>query len=339
MTRRRTDSALSRAALITGGAGFIGSHLADRLISRGETVCVVDNLSTGSRDNIAHLESHPRFTFVEASVRDIRAIDELAHGCDRIYHLAAVVGVHKVLDDPLHVVEENIFGTRATLEAGRRAGASVFVASTSEIYGKNANVPFHEDSDRVLGGPHMNRWSYAASKAVDEILALGYAAQHHVPVVIGRFFNTVGQRQTGEYGMVVPHFIEQALAGEPLSVYGTGEQARAFCDVRDVVRAVVMLMDSPAAAGRSYNIGSRREISIEELARLVLQLLAPERAQRDDAIRHVSYVEAYAGSYEEFPRRVPDISRLQEQIGWTPDHDLTETIEWIAEGLRTETAG
>ena len=322
--------------LITGGAGFIGSHLADELIERGDEVWVIDDLSTGSLDNIRHLLDHPRFHFVEGDVRDIVQIDHMALGTQTIYHLAAVVGVQNVLDDPLRVVEENIFGTRAVLEAARKARAKVYLASTSEIYGKNADVPFDEDADRVLGPTERGRWSYAASKAIDEVLTIGYCSQHGLEMVIGRFFNTIGQRQTGQYGMVVPRFVEAALAGEPLTIYGDGSQTRAFCDVRDSVRAIIGLMDDPSAKGRAYNIGSRREISIEQLAREVLEVLAPERRSDQDAVRHVSYEEAYGEvgrNYDEFPRRVPDITRLMEQIGWVPKYDLDETLRWIADDV------
>lgn len=321
----------SSRALITGGAGFIGSHLADLLLSRGIEVTVIDNLSTGRKENIAHLQADGRFRFVEGCVRDTDLVDALARGCTQIYHLAAVVGVQKVLEDPLLVMEENVFGTRAVLEAARRTGAAVFIASTSEVYGKSESVPFHEDADRVLGPTSVARWGYSTSKAVDEILGFGFAARYGVPVVVGRFFNTIGQRQTGRYGMVVPRFVGQALEGRSITVYGTGEQTRSFTDVRDVIRAVTGLMDDPASHGRAYNIGSTREISILQLARTVLERLAPERLGQPDAILHVSYNRAYVTGYEETPRRVPDTTRIREQIGWVPRYSLDESLRWVAD--------
>lgn len=332
----------TRTSLITGGAGFIGSHLADRLLARGEEVWALDDLSTGSMDNIAHLLDHPRFHFARGSVRDAALMDQLGHGCSTVYHLAAVVGVQNVLDDPLRVVEENIFGTRSVLEATSKAGARIFLASTSEIYGKNVEVPFKEDADRILGPSHISRWSYAMSKTVDEVLTIGYCDQHGMQIIIGRFFNTIGQRQTGEYGMVVPRFIEQALTGEPLTVFGDGGQTRTFCDVRDTLAAVIGLMDDPEAAGRAYNIGSEEEITIAQLARMVLAQLAPERADDPDAIRFVPFEDAYegkGGAFDVFPRRVPDTMRVQRQLGWKRRYTLADTIEWIAEDVRARLGG
>ncbi|MDQ3388962.1 MAG: GDP-mannose 4,6-dehydratase [Gemmatimonadota bacterium] len=319
-------------SLITGGAGFIGSHLADLLLERGERVIVVDDLSTGRMANIAHLSGQTGFRFVQGDVREPGLVEGLARECGRIYHLAAVVGVIRVMESRLRVVEENIFGTHAVIRAALEVGARVFVASTSEVYGANLEIPFREDSERVMGSPQIKRWGYATAKAVDEILAYGYAEEHGLEVVVARFFNTIGQRQTGEYGMVVPRFIEQALSGQPISVYGTGEQTRSFCDVRDTVRAIVGLMDNPDALNRPFNIGATREISINALAELVLGRISPERAGRPAEIRRIGYEEAYPPGYAEFPRRVPDISHVGATIGWTPEYSLEETLDWIAEG-------
>lgn len=323
-------------SLITGGAGFIGSHLTDFLVERGERVRVLDNLTTGRLEHVAHLRENPRFEFTEGDVRDADILDSLATGCSRMYHLAAVVGVQNVLEDPLEVMDVNILGSRKVLEVARRTDAAVFLASTSEIYGKNLDVPYTEDSDRLLGPPQIHRWSYSSSKAVEEVFGLAHAAQYDMQVVIGRFFNVVGQRQTGKYGMVVPQFVQQALSGEPLTVYGDGEQTRTFCDVRDAVRAIVGLMDDRSAAGHPYNIGSRREISIRDLARLILKHLAPDRAKDPASIRHIPYDEAYPDGFEEFPRRTPDISRVEAQIGWNPTRSFIATLDWITEEVGRE---
>lgn len=313
--------------LITGGAGFIGSHLARRLLEAGHAVTVLDNLSTGRRENIAALTSRPDFTFIEGDVADEALLEDVARGAAAVYHLAAVVGVRLVLEDPLRVIEENIFGTRAVLEAARRHGLPTFLASTSEIYGKNPAVPFHEESDRVLGSPTCARWSYSTSKAVDEIMALGYHQRYGLPVVVARFFNTVGPGQAGDYGMVLPRFVEQVRAGRPITVYGTGDQRRCFCDVRDVTRAVVRLMETPAAVGRVFNIGGSHELSILELARAVIDARPAGAATlADPPIRFLSYEDAYGPGYEEFPRRVPDTTRLRELTGWEPEIPFADTL-------------
>lgn len=316
--------------LVTGGAGFIGSHLVERLLAEGHAVTAIDNLSTGRLENLAAVADHPDFTFVEGNVSDGELMDELVRGAAAVYHLAAVVGVRLVLEDPLRVIEENIFGTRAVLEAAGRHGVATFVASTSEVYGKNPDVPFHEESDRVLGSPTCARWSYSTSKAVDEIMALGYHQRHGLPVVVARFFNSVGPRQTGEYGMVVPRFVEQVMTGRAITVYGDGEQRRTFCDVRDVVRAVVELMRTPAAVGQVFNIGSEQERSILDLARTVLHERpddAPPLA--DPAIRFIDYDDAYGPGYDEFPRRVPDTGKLRQLTDWQPLIPFTKTLAAI----------
>jgi UDP-glucose 4-epimerase len=321
-------------ALVTGGAGFIGSHLADELLAQGSRVTVLDNLTTGSRSNVAHLESHPGFTFIHGDICEADVLRKAAADCGVIYHLAAIVGVRNVLENPLRVLDDNVFGTKAVLETARTTGARVFVASTSEIYGKNEDVPFHEDSDRVLGPTQVARWSYAVSKAADELLAYGYLKEHGVPTVVGRFFNTIGRRQVGHYGMVVPTLLRQALAGEPLTVYGSGEQTRTFCDVRDVVAAMILLMDTEDAVGQPFNIGSTRELTISELAELVLRLTGSPAG--DGRIKRVEYDDAYEDGYDEFPRRVPDITRIRELTGWEPTRGLEDTLRWICEWLRAE---
>jgi UDP-glucose 4-epimerase len=301
-------------------------------VARGERVRLVDNLSTGQLSNIAHLMGNARVHFVRGDILDEAVLPACMENVRTIYHLAAVVGVQRVMEDPLRCIEENIFGTRAVLERARESGASVFVASTSEVYGKNQAVPFSEESDRVLGAPQVTRWSYSTSKAVDEIIGKGYEERYGLPVVVGRFFNTIGRRQTGQYGMVVPRLVEQALEGKPLTVYGDGAQTRSFCDVRDTVRAVVGLMTSETTAGEVYNIGAEREISIRALAELIGGLVGP--AGHTPVIQTVPYEDAYPEGYEEFPRRVPDIGRIRETIGWQPTHELEETIRWIADGMR-----
>jgi UDP-glucose 4-epimerase len=313
--------------LITGGAGFIGSHLAERLLAAGHAVTVLDNLSTGRFANLAGLAAHPDFTFVQGDVSDEALLDELGRGASAVYHLAAVVGVRLVLEDPLRVIEENIFGTRTVLEAARRHRLPTFIASTSEIYGKNPAVPFHEESDRVLGSPTCARWSYSTSKAVDEIMALGYHRRYGLPVVVGRFFNTVGPRQAGEYGMVLPRFVEQVRTGQPITVFGDGEQRRCFCDVRDVTRAVLWLMETPAAVGQVFNIGGSHEMSIIELARTVIAARPAGAAPlADPPVRFVDYESAYGPGYEEFPRRIPDTTRLRDLTGWEPEIPFADTL-------------
>ncbi|RMD66902.1 NAD-dependent epimerase/dehydratase family protein, partial [Candidatus Parcubacteria bacterium] len=264
-------------ALITGGAGFIGSHLAEHLLEHDHQVTIIDNLSTGRFDNIAHLTDHPRFQFAIDSITNEVVMDRLVSECDVIFHLAAAVGVELIVRDPVNVIETNILGTHAVLKVANRYRKKVLIASTSEIYGKNNQVPFREDDDRLLGPTTKARWSYSTSKAVDEFLGLAYHKQKDLPVIIFRLFNTVGPRQTGQYGMVVPRFVQQALAGQPLTVYGDGQQSRCFCDVADVVRAVTGLAEEPRAVGEVFNIGSNEEISILNLARKVLQLVAEEQ--------------------------------------------------------------
>ncbi len=310
--------------LITGGAGFVGSHLAEALVADGHTVLAVDNLSTGSVGNIAGLMGKPNFQFVQAGVTDDGVMDRLASEASVVVHLAAAVGVQLVVQRPVHTVETNLEGTVAVLRAALRHGCRVLVASTSEVYGKSARVPLREEDDVLLGSTRIARWAYAASKMCDEFLGLAYHREHGLPVVVMRLFNTVGPRQTGRYGMVIPRFVRQALRGEPITVYGSGRQSRCFCDVRDVVRAVVGLAEEPAAAGSVYNIGSTEETPIGELAERVKAVVGG-----DSLIVRVPYAEAYGPGFEDMERRVPDITRIRRLLGWGPRWSLEETLPAI----------
>ena len=321
--------------LITGGAGFIGSHLAEALLDRGHQVTVIDDLSTGRFENIAPLTDHPRFRFAIDTITNEGVMDRLASECDVIFHLAAAVGVELIVRDPVHVIETNILGTHAVLKVANRYRTKVLIASTSEIYGKNNQVPFCEGDDRLLGPTTKARWSYSTSKAVDELLGLAYHRQMGLPVVIFRLFNTVGPRQTGQYGMVVPRFVEQALAGEPITVYGDGQQTRCFCDVRDAVRAIIGLAECPEAVGQVFNVGSTEEITILELARKVLRTVDTLHVERSTLneeggrIVFVPYDQAYEEGFEDMRRRVPDISRIRRLLGWEPHWTLDETLKNI----------
>ncbi len=307
--------------LITGGAGFIGSHLAEALLVDGHRVRVIDNLSTGSLDNIAHLRSHPHFAFARACITNMIVLDRLASEADVIVHLAAAVGVQLIVERPVHTIETNVMGTEAVLKAALRYGCPTLIASTSEVYGKGCKLPFSEDDDVLLGATSRSRWAYAASKMVDEFLGLAYQREFGLPVVVVRLFNTVGPRQTGRYGMVIPRFIGQALRGEPLTVYGDGMQSRCFCDVRDVVQALIGLMQRPDAAGCVYNVGATEEITIRALAERIIALTSST-----SSIIHVPYSEAYAPGFEDMQRRVPDTSRIQALLGWRPQYTLEATL-------------
>lgn len=311
-------------ALITGGAGFIGSHLAERLLAAGDTVTIIDNLSTGRLQNIAKLDAHPRFRSAIEDIRNIHVMDRLVSECDVIYHLAAAVGVQRIISEPIETIETNIGGTEIVLKTARRYRKKVLIASTSEVYGKGVRIPFHEDDDSLTGATTRSRWSYAASKAVDEFLALAYHKQVGLPIVIFRLFNTVGPRQQGQYGMVLPRFVQWALRHQPIQVYGDGEQQRCFCNVRDVVGAIHRLADHANAVGEVYNIGSSEEISIRGLAERVR-----ERADSASAISLIPYEEAYETGFEDFRRRVPSLSKIQAAIGWTPQTPLDQTIDEI----------
>ncbi|HET7236890.1 MAG TPA: GDP-mannose 4,6-dehydratase [Actinomycetota bacterium] len=307
--------------LVTGGAGFIGSHLTDRLLSRGDAVTALDDLSTGSEDNIAHLEGHPRFTFVKGSILDPAAVDGLVGETDAVVHLAAAVGVKLIIDKPLESLLTNIRGTEIVLDAAAAYGRKTLIASTSEIYGKNGTGPMHEDSDRVLGPVFKSRWSYSTAKAVDEILARAYWKDRGVPTIVARLFNCSGPRQTGEFGMVLPTLAGQALAGDDLTVFGDGEQTRCFCHVLDTVEALVALLDHPSAVGDVFNVGNPDEVSMNELARIVI-----EAAGSRSSVVHVPYDEAYEEGFEDMKRRVPDISRIRNLTGWEPSRGLEQIV-------------
>ena len=339
---------LPTQVLITGGAGFIGSHLAEALLERGHRVTIIDDLSTGRFDNIAHLADHPRFHFAIESITNEVVMDRLVSECSLIFHLAAAVGVQLIVESPVHTIETNIMGTEAVLKAALRYRAKVLIASTSEVYGKGNAIPFREDDDVVLGPTSRSRWSYAASKMVDEFLALAYYREQGLPIVVFRLFNTVGPRQTGRYGMVIPRFVEQALREEPLSVYGDGGQSRCFLHVHDAVEAILALSENAAATGQVFNVGSVEEVSIYDLARLVLDLVNiqegapsyPSReknaspSQKNGDIVFIPYEQAYAEGFDDMRRRVPDISRIRELTGWEPRHTLEQTLEEIIEHMR-----
>ena len=320
-------------ALITGGCGFIGSHLAEALLARGDEVTVVDDLSTGRFENIEGLVGRPGFRFAIETITNEAVMDRLISECDIIYHLAAAVGVELIVKEPVRVIETNIKGCEAILRIGARYRKKVMLASTSEIYGKSEEVPFHEEADRVLGPTTRSRWSYACSKAMDEFLALAYAKQLSLPVVIMRFFNTVGPRQTGRYGMVVPRFVQQALRNEPLTVYGDGQQSRCFTYVGDVVRAIIGLAHEPAAVGQVYNIGSIEEVTIENLAKRTIEL-----ADSSSKIVYIPYSEAYEEGFEDMRRRMPDITKIRRTIGWQPEVDLDGILRHVIAYFRSQPA-
>ncbi|MBM4460848.1 MAG: SDR family NAD(P)-dependent oxidoreductase [Chloroflexi bacterium] len=319
-------------ALITGGAGFIGSHLCEALLAAGCQVVAIDDLSTGAEANIAHLVENPGFQFVLETITNETVMDRLVSECGIVYHLAAAVGVELIVRDPIRTIETNVLGTSAVLRIANRYRRKVILASTSEIYGKSNDAPFREDGDRVMGPTTRSRWAYANSKAMDEFLALAYHKQRGLPVVICRFFNTIGPRQTGRYGMVVPRFVRQALAGEPLTVYGTGQQSRCFADVADVVWAVQRLASHPDAEGQVFNLGSTHEITILELARRVIALTG----SRSEIVL-MPYEEAYEPGFEDMQRRVPDISRAARLIGYQPRRTLDETLNRIIAHFRAQT--
>lgn len=309
---------------ITGGAGFIGSHLADAYLEKGDEVFVLDDLSTGSIDNIQHLRKHPRFHYTVDSVRHHQVVAELVDQCDVVYHLAAAVGVKLIVESPVTTIETNVHGTEVVLAQARKKKKKVLVASTSEVYGLSKRVPFREDDNLVMGATTKGRWSYACSKALDEFLALAYWREKKLPTVVVRLFNTVGPRQTGRYGMVIPTFVKQALAGDPITVYGDGTQSRCFTYVGDVVDALIKLMDHPGAVGQVFNIGSSEEVSIAELAEMVKVL-----ADSSSEIVLVPYEEAYEPGFEDMPRRVPDTSKIASLIGFRPRMKLPDIIRSV----------
>lgn len=298
-------------ALITGGSGFIGSHLSDALIARGDDVVVLDDLSTGSIDNVRHLLDHPRFRMVVDTVHNEEIVQRLADECDTVFHLAAAVGVKLIVESPVRTIETNVKGTEIVLAAAARQRKRVLVASTSEVYGLSEQVPFREDGNLVMGATTKGRWSYACSKAIDEFLALAYFREKKVPTVIVRLFNTVGPRQTGRYGMVVPTLVGQALAGEPLTVFGSGKQTRCFGYVGDIVEALIKLIEHPAAPGEVFNLGSTEEVSIIQLAQRIVALTGSS-----SKLVYVPYSEAYEEGFEDMPRRVPDTAKAERVIGF-----------------------
>jgi len=318
-------------AFLTGGAGFIGSHLAERLLDLGHEVLVLDNLSTGSIENIAHLKGSPRFSYVVDSVTNEPLLAEMIDRCDVVFHLAAAVGVKLIVEQPVHTIETNVHGTEVVLKHAAKKKKLVFIASTSEVYGKSTDVPFRESADLVLGPSEKHRWAYACSKLIDEFLALAYWKEKKLPVVVVRLFNTVGPRQTGQYGMVLPTFVRQALAGEPITVFGDGTQSRSFTFVGDVVDALVTLAQEPRAIGGVFNIGNTGEISIQALAERVKTLTGSR-----SPIQFVPYDEAYEAGFEDMPRRVPDISKIAELIGYEPKVALDDIITRVIAHTREQ---
>jgi UDP-glucose 4-epimerase len=312
--------------LITGGAGFIGSHLAEALLQRGDRVSVIDDLSTGSIKNIEHLKGQPGFTYIIETMTNTSLLGELVDAADQVFHLAAAVGVQLIVDSPVRTIETNVGCTELVLAAAAKKRKKVLIASTSEVYGKSADVPFREDGDLVLGATTRGRWSYACSKAIDEFLAIAYWRERRCPTLIARFFNTVGPRQTGRYGMVVPRFVSQALRGEPLTVYGDGTQSRCFTHVADAVRAAIALMDAEQTVGEVYNVGSSTEIRIVDLAQRIIEL-----TQSDSKVAFVPYEEAYGENFEDMPRRVPSLVKIRKTIGYEPKISLDETLESVIE--------
>src|SRR5215218_1946533 len=315
--------------LITGGAGFIGSHLAERLLARGDRVTVLDDLSTGRAENIGHLRGASGFTFVRESVENASTVNVLMAQCDAVFHLASAVGVQLILDEPVRTIRTTIHGTEVVLEAAHRFGRPTLITSSSEVYGKGTRVPFSEDDDVVMGPTRHSRWCYAYSKGIDEFLGLAYHKEFGLPVTIVRLFNTVGPRQVGMYGMVLPRFVSAALAGKPLQVYGDGNQTRCFCHVSDVTGALVKLMETPGAVGGVFNVGSDQEVSMNELARRVVALTGSK-----SAVEHLTYEQAYGQPFDDMQRRVPDLKRVREAIGFAPRMGLDEIIRSVIEDQR-----
>lgn len=317
--------------LITGGAGFVGSHLSDLLIEEGHEVFVLDNLSTGSIDNIEHLKAEPRFHYTIDSVTNEPLLAEMIDRCDVVFHLAAAVGVKKIVEEPVQTIENNVHGTEVVLRHANKKKKLVVVASTSEVYGKSTDVPFREDADLVMGATVKHRWAYACSKAIDEFLALAYWKERKLPVVVIRLFNTVGPRQTGQYGMVIPNFVRQALAGQPITVFGDGTQQRSFTYVGDVVRGLVALVREPKAVGEVFNIGNGEEVSIRELAEKV-----KTKTGSASPIVTIPYDQAYEAGFEDMPRRVPDITKINALVGYEPTVHLDEILDKVIDYFRSK---
>ncbi len=315
--------------LVTGGAGFIGSHLCDALIKRGDSVHVLDNLSTGNKKNIEHLLDNPKFTLTEGSILDVHIVEKSVASVDHVVHLAAAVGVFTIVDKPLESLTTNLRGTENILEAASKHQKEVLIASSSEIYGKNGGGPLNEESDRIVGSPLKSRWSYSEAKAIDESMAFFYYQERKLAVRIVRFFNTVGPRQVGHYGMVVPRFVAAALNNDPLTIYGTGSQSRCFCHVYDAVAGVLAVIDSNATLGEVFNIGNNEETTIQDLATEVI-----EQTGSESIIERVLYEQAYAPGFEDMQRRVPDISKITRIVGWSPKLSLESIITDIASHLK-----
>jgi len=312
--------------LVTGAAGFIGSHLGEAMLNAGHNVVAVDDLSTGSADNIKASMENDRYEFVRDSVQNVQTMNSLVGKCDVIFHLAAAVGVQLIVDQPVHTIETNIHGSEVVLELANKFRRKILIASTSEVYGKNTKTPFNEDDDVTLGSTKFTRWSYACSKMIDEFLALAYHSKDNLDTIVCRFFNTIGPRQTGSYGMVVPRFICKALRGEPIEIYGSGEQSRCFCNVSDVVVALQKLIECDNAVGEVINIGNQESISINDLAKRILQITGS-----DSIIRHLSYEEAYGRPFDDLMVRIPDLSKAARLIGYAPKRTLDETLREIIE--------
>jgi UDP-glucose 4-epimerase len=315
--------------LVTGGAGFIGSHLCDALVNRGDSVLVLDNLSTGNQKNIKHLLNNPKFEFTKGSILEVEVVEKAVESVDRVIHLAAAVGVFTIVDKPLDSLITNLRGTENILESSLKYQKDILIASTSEIYGKNGSGPLNEESDRILGSPLLSRWSYSEAKAIDESMAFFYFQEKKLPVRIVRFFNTVGPRQVGHYGMVVPRFVSAALKNEPLTVYGSGMQSRCFCHIYDAVKGVLAVIDSNKTIGDVFNIGSDQEITIQDLATTVVEL-----TQSASIIEKVDYEKAYASGFEDMHRRIPDINKIKRVVGWSPKLSLEKIIVDIASDMK-----
>lgn len=318
-------------ALITGGAGFIGSHLAGELLRRGDEVSIIDDLSTGSIENIGHLKGSPGFSYTIDTIQNRSVMAELADGADVIYHLAAAVGVRLIIESPVRTIETNIKGTELVLELAAKKRKKVVIASTSEVYGKANSLPFSESGDIILGPTSKSRWSYACSKAIDEFLALAYWREKRVPAVVARLFNTVGPRQTGRYGMVIPSFVKQALLGEPITVFGNGKQSRSFTWVGDAVRALVDLARHPGAVGEVFNIGSDEEVSIADLAYVI-----KKKTESASPVVFIPYDQAYEEGFEDMPRRVPRLEKIRQLIGYTSTRDLEQILDEIIAYYRSQ---
>jgi len=311
-------------ALVTGGAGFIGSHLVETLLARNDEVWVIDDLSTGRYENIAHLEGHRGFHYTVDTILDERVVREFMSKVDTVFHLAAAVGVAYIIENPLKSLETNIRGTEIVLKHANEGKRTTVMFSTSEIYGKANSQPCKENDDRILGATTISRWGYSDSKAIDEFLSLAYHREKQLPVVIVRCFNTCGTRQTGQYGMVIPRFVKQALLGHPLTIYGDGKQTRCFCDVSDVIRGVLALVETPAANGNIFNIGTAEEVTIEDLAKRVKRMTASA-----SPIEYIPYEKAYEQGFEDMHRRVPDLTKIRETIGYEPKVSLDQLLEKV----------